>query len=122
MAGLRVGRRGAPPVRAFRRLWQGARSTRPARAGLSLLLQPRRDRARIGGLGQRAARPAPGAGWTALSRHLPTSVGGGATRARRGGPRALPAPRFGARGRGSRSLSLLRRIARPHRGPAAADG
>ena len=38
----------------FADLRQGARPARRARPDLSLLLQPRRDRARAGGLGQRA--------------------------------------------------------------------
>ena len=67
------------------------------------------DRARAGGLGQRATW----ARWSALSRHLPASVGAGAAGQDRRGPGALPAPRRRTRGEGSRAriISSTRRWA-----------
>ena len=65
MAGTGLGRRGAPPVRAFRRLRQGAGWAQQARPDLSLLLHARRHR----GLGRRAAGTPDGPIYPGTCRH-----------------------------------------------------
>ena len=120
LARPRLGRRGAPPVRSFRRLRPRARPARRARPDLSLLLQPRRDRARDRRVRQRRRHGPDGPLYPGTCRHLVARR----TPARASRPAASTAcgSMRRARQRQAGPYRFRRRAPRAHRRPAAAAG